>query len=78
MVMINCSDLFRLDLDGSHILLPCFIASLETVLTERELKLRPTSVTKTELRRAGINILISILPLPSQFQVSYLCYHSFI
>ena len=68
MVLINCSDLLRLDLDGVHILLPHLISALEAVLPERDLKLRPTNVHKTELRRAAINILVSMLALPSHFK----------
>ncbi|XP_059096422.1 ral GTPase-activating protein subunit beta-like isoform X2 [Tigriopus californicus] len=68
MILVNSNDLLRLDLDGVHVVLPYLITALESVLPERELKLRPTNVSKTELRRAGINILISMLALPSHFQ----------
>ena len=37
-ILFNCSDLFRLDLDGVHVLLPHFIAALEVLLPEKELK----------------------------------------
>ncbi len=68
MILVNSCDLLRLDLDGVHVLLPYLVTALEAVLPERELKLRPTSVPKNELRRAGINLLISMLALPSHFQ----------
>ena len=68
MVLVNCCDLFQQDLDGAHVLLPYLVTALEAVLPERELRLRPMSVQKTELRRAGINLLLSMLPLPSHFQ----------
>jgi hypothetical protein len=68
MILVNSFDLLRLDLDGVHVLLPYLVTALEAVLPERELKLRPTSVPKNELRRAGINILVSMLALPSHFQ----------
>lgn len=71
MILVNSNDLLRLDLDGVHVVLPYLITALESVLPERELKLRPTNVSKTELRRAGINILISMLALPSHFQVRF-------
>lgn len=58
-VLQNSSDLFRLDLDGIHVLLPSFVAALELVLPEKELKTKPgTIINKTELRRASIHILI--------------------
>lgn len=69
MVLINCSDLLRLDLDGVHVLVPHLLKALEAILPERELKLRSNSVHKTELRRAGIHLLISMLSLPSHFMV---------
>ena len=68
MILVNSHDLLRLDLDGVNILLPHLVQALEAVLPERELKLRPTNVHKTELRRAGINILVSMLALPAHFQ----------
>ncbi len=70
MVLVNASDLLRIDLDGVHVLLPFLLPALEAILPERELKMRPASVHKSELRRAAINILISMLALPSHFQVS--------
>ena len=69
MILVNSCDLLRLDLDGVHVLLPHLVSALEAVLPEKELRLRPTTVQKNELRRAGINLLISMLALPSQFQV---------
>ncbi len=69
MILVNSHDLLRLDLDGVNVLLPHLVSALEAVLPERELKLRPTNVHKTELRRAGINILVSMLALPAHFQV---------
>lgn len=68
-ILQNSGDLFRLDLDGIHVLLPMFVAALELVLPEKELKTKPGAmINKTELRRASIQILISILPLPLHFQ----------
>ncbi len=69
MILVNSCDLMRLDLDGVTTLTPHLVKALEAVLTERELKLRPTNVTKTELRRAAINILVSMLALPTHFKV---------
>lgn len=69
-ILYNSSNLFRIDLDGIHVLLPSFIAALELVLSEKELKLKPPNVVvnKTELRRSSINILLSMLTLPLHFQ----------
>lgn len=70
MLMVNSVDLLRLDLDGVHVLLPYLVTALEAILPvpEQVLKVRPTNVTKNELRRAGIKILVSMLALPSHFQ----------
>ena len=68
MLMVNSIDLLRLDLEGVHILLPYLVTALEVILPERDLKMRSTNVTKNEVRRAGIKILVSMLGLPSHFQ----------
>ncbi|XP_037051455.1 ral GTPase-activating protein subunit beta isoform X9 [Bradysia coprophila] len=68
-ILYNSSDLFRVDLDGIQVLLPAFISALELVLPEKNLKIKSTTTyNKTELRRASINILLSILALPLHFQ----------
>lgn len=68
-ILYNSSDLFRLDLDGIQVLLPSFISALELVLPEKELKMKPNIlIIKTELRRASIQILLTILALPLYFQ----------
>ncbi|XP_055376412.1 ral GTPase-activating protein subunit beta isoform X12 [Condylostylus longicornis] len=69
-ILINSSDIFRLDLDGIQVLLPGFISALELILPEKNLKIKSQlmQVNKTELRRASINILLSILTLPLHFQ----------
>ncbi|XP_037958819.1 ral GTPase-activating protein subunit beta [Teleopsis dalmanni] len=69
-ILLNSSDLFRLDLDGIQVLLLSFIASLEIVLPDKDLKIKTQAMhfNKTELRRASINILLSILVLPLHFQ----------
>ncbi|XP_044749908.1 ral GTPase-activating protein subunit beta isoform X3 [Coccinella septempunctata] len=66
-ILMNSSDLFRLDLDGVRMLMPVFISALEIVLPEKDLKLN-ASISKVELRRACINILLSMLILPLHFQ----------
>lgn len=65
-ILMNSSDLFRLDLDGVRILVPAFINALEVVLPNKDLKL-PSGVNKVELRRASIHLLLSILVLPLHF-----------
>lgn len=69
-VLYNSANLFRIDLDGIHVLLPAFVAALELVLSEKELRMKPPNVVlnKTELRRSSISILLSILVLPLHFQ----------
>lgn len=69
-ILLNSADLFRLDLDGIQVLLPYFISSLELILSEKDLKIRSHSLNfnKTELRRASINILLSIISLPLHYQ----------
>ncbi|XP_021916328.1 ral GTPase-activating protein subunit beta isoform X3 [Zootermopsis nevadensis] len=67
-ILLNSADLFRLDLDGVQVLLPHVINALEIVLPEKELKLKSSSVSKTELRRASIHLLLSMLVLPLHFQ----------
>lgn len=66
-ILMNSSDLYRLDLDGVRVLLPAFINALEIVLPDKDLKL-VASVNKIELRRASIHLLLSMLVLPLHFQ----------
>ncbi|XP_067010015.2 ral GTPase-activating protein subunit beta [Anabrus simplex] len=67
-ILLNSADLFRLDLDGVQVLVPYVIDALEIVLPDKELKLKSPSVSKTELRRASIHLLLSMLVLPLHFQ----------
>lgn len=69
-ILYNSADLFRVDLDGVQVLLPSFISALELVLPEKDLKIKSNNIilNKTELRRASIHILLSILVLPLHFQ----------
>ncbi|XP_036224386.2 ral GTPase-activating protein subunit beta isoform X15 [Bactrocera oleae] len=69
-ILLNSSDLFRLDLNGVQVLLPGFISALEIVLPDKDLKIKTQAMhfNKTELRRASINILLSILTLPLHYQ----------
>ncbi|KAF4523460.1 hypothetical protein B566_EDAN008869 [Ephemera danica] len=67
-ILLNSGDLFRLDLDGVQVLVPGVICALEIVLPEKELKLKSSSVSKTELRRASIHLLLSMLALPLHYQ----------
>lgn len=66
-ILMNSSDLFRLDLDGVRILMPAFINALEVVLPDKDLKLLG-GVNKGELRKASIHLLLSMLVLPLHFQ----------
>lgn len=67
-ILLNSADLFRLDLDGVQVLVPIVLSALEVVLPEKDLRLKTNSVSKIELRRASINLLISMLALPLHFQ----------
>ncbi|ALC38080.1 CG34408 [Drosophila busckii] len=69
-ILLHSSDLFRLDLDGINVLLPGFIAALEIVLPDKDLKLKTLAMTfnRAELRRSAINILLSIMVLPLHYQ----------
>lgn len=66
-VLLNSSDLLRLDLDGVQTLIPAVISALEIVLPEKELRLK-SAVSRVELRRASIHLLLSMLVLPLHFQ----------
>ncbi|XP_072853155.2 ral GTPase-activating protein subunit beta isoform X4 [Pogona vitticeps] len=66
-IILNSPALFCCDLKGIDVLVPYFISALETILPDRELSKFKTYVNPTELRRASINILLSLLPLPHHF-----------
>lgn len=66
-ILMNSADLFRLDLDGVRVLLPAFMSALEVVLPNKDLQL-PPGVNRSELRRASIQLLLSVLVLPLHFQ----------
>ncbi|XP_015175300.1 PREDICTED: ral GTPase-activating protein subunit beta isoform X2 [Polistes dominula] len=67
-ILLNSSDLFRLDLNGVQVLVPAVLSALELVLPEKDLKLKSNIVSKPDLRRASIHLLISMLALPLHFQ----------
>ncbi|XP_030213857.1 ral GTPase-activating protein subunit beta isoform X4 [Gadus morhua] len=66
-IILNSSALFCSDLKGINVVVPYFIAALETILPDRELSKFKMYVNPTELRRASINILLAMLPLPHHF-----------
>ncbi|XP_050299716.1 ral GTPase-activating protein subunit beta isoform X2 [Anthonomus grandis grandis] len=66
-ILINSQSIFSLDLDGVRTLIPAYISALEIVLPDKDLKLNG-NINKVELRRAAINLLLSILVLPLHFQ----------
>ncbi|XP_039292662.1 ral GTPase-activating protein subunit beta isoform X3 [Nilaparvata lugens] len=67
-ILVNSPDLLRLDLDGIQILVPSLIDALEIVLPEKDLNLKSPSVSKVELRRNSIHLLLSMLVLPLHYQ----------
>ncbi|XP_063707016.1 ral GTPase-activating protein subunit beta isoform X2 [Culicoides brevitarsis] len=68
-IIYNSGNLFKIDLDGIHVLLPSFINALDLLLPEKDPKFKPPNmvINKTELRKSAINILLSILVLPCHF-----------
>uniref|UniRef100_UPI00398E90BE ral GTPase-activating protein subunit beta isoform X4 n=1 Tax=Pristiophorus japonicus TaxID=55135 RepID=UPI00398E90BE len=66
-IILNSPALFCSDLKGIDVLVPYFISALETILPDRELSKFKAYVNPTELRRASIHILLSMLPLPHHF-----------
>ncbi|XP_060724186.1 ral GTPase-activating protein subunit beta isoform X4 [Tachysurus vachellii] len=66
-IILNSSPLFCSDLKGINVVVPYFISALEIILPDRELVKFKSYVNPTELRRASINILLSMLPLPHHF-----------
>lgn len=66
-IILNSSALFCADLKGINVVVPYFISALEIILPDRELTKFKSYVNPTELRRASINILLSMLPLPHHF-----------
>ncbi|XP_064821602.1 ral GTPase-activating protein subunit beta-like isoform X3 [Oncorhynchus masou masou] len=66
-IILNSSALFCSDIKGINVVVPYFISALENVLPDRELSKFKAYVNPTDLRRASINILLSMLPLPHHF-----------
>ena len=69
MILVNSQDLFRCNLEGVNIVLPHFVTALEMILCDKDSRSYFSFVTAVEVRRAAIQILLSILPLPLQFKV---------
>uniref|UniRef100_A0AAY5KQ07 Ral GTPase-activating protein subunit beta n=1 Tax=Esox lucius TaxID=8010 RepID=A0AAY5KQ07_ESOLU len=66
-IILNSSSLFCSDLKGVNVVVPYFISALETILPDRELSKFKPYVNPTDLRRASIQILLAMLPLPHHF-----------
>ncbi|XP_062316123.1 ral GTPase-activating protein subunit beta-like [Osmerus eperlanus] len=66
-IILNSACLFCSDLKGVNVVVPYFISALETILPDRELSKFKVYVNPTDLRRASIYILLSMLPLPHHF-----------
>uniref|UniRef100_A0A146LGW4 Ral GTPase-activating protein subunit beta n=1 Tax=Lygus hesperus TaxID=30085 RepID=A0A146LGW4_LYGHE len=65
-ILMHCADILRLDLDGIQIMVPHILEALERVLPEKDLNIK-INVNMSELRRASIHVLLSLLPLPLHF-----------
>ena len=60
-VLLNSSNLMRIDLDGANLLAPYLVTALETVLPEREIKIASRLIFKLRIvikRIAGIRITL--------------------
>ncbi|XP_023691028.1 ral GTPase-activating protein subunit beta isoform X1 [Paramormyrops kingsleyae] len=66
-IILNSTSLFCSDLKGVNVVVPYFISALENILPDRELSKFKSYVNPTDLRRASISILLSMLPLPHHF-----------
>lgn len=67
-ILINGTQLFRLNLSGIDILIPDFLKAIELFVVEKEqtkFKFTPNSIV--ELRRACIKIMLSLLTYPLHF-----------
>lgn len=65
-VLLNSGELFRVELDGVNVLVPSVVAALELVLPDKDLQI-PAHVSRVELRRASIYLLMSLVALPLHF-----------
>lgn len=65
-VLLNSGELFRVELDGVQTLVPFVVTALELVLPDKDLQI-PAHVSRTELRRASIHLLMSLVALPLHF-----------
>ncbi|XP_039256619.2 ral GTPase-activating protein subunit beta-like isoform X2 [Styela clava] len=66
-ILLNSVNLFRIDLPGITCLLPGVLNALESILPDRELTHFKPYVNVTELRRAAIHLLLSMIPLPLHY-----------
>lgn len=65
-MLLNSGELFRVELDGAQTLVPSVVSALELVLPDKDLQV-PSHVSRTELRRASIHLLMSLVSLPLHF-----------
>ena len=68
MILLNSADLLRVDLKGVNVILPDLVVALEAVLGDQELKIS-AAMSKADLRRNSISLLISMIYLPLHFEV---------
>ena len=68
-VILNGCTLFQLNLNGVNILIPHFLKAIETIVREKDSKSRFfATVSIIELRKACIQIMLSLLCHPLHFQ----------
>lgn len=67
-ILMNGTQLFRLNLNGIDILIPDFLKAIELFVVEKEQnKFKLLACSITELRRACIKILVSLISYPLHF-----------
>ncbi|KAG1663347.1 Ral GTPase-activating protein subunit beta [Nymphon striatum] len=67
-ILLNSHTIFRQDLDGVHVLYPAYVHALEMVLLDAVPKFKlHHMIQPTDLRRAAIHILLSLLCLPLHY-----------
>ncbi|XP_043195120.1 ral GTPase-activating protein subunit beta-like isoform X3 [Amphibalanus amphitrite] len=68
-ILLNCSSLLQLDLDGVNCLLPALTDAVHHVIASpRPITVRDSDVSGAALRRASVRLLVSMLALPLHFQ----------
>ncbi|XP_015788001.1 ral GTPase-activating protein subunit beta isoform X2 [Tetranychus urticae] len=65
-ILLNGTRLFQINLNGINILIPDFLRAMETVINDSDSEFKSSS-SITDLRRACINLLLSMISYPLHF-----------